>query len=369
MPKRWQIAARLQGPIVAEIVPPSEPGGLPQGFLGWYPIIDHPIGIKSNLAQFLVTPFLPEAERQKAGMWYSPVLAVTQIFAEADAIDALLPEIELEVDAVADQLSLFWTFPVSAYHLELLDLTEPVAEGEERETILFPNYVAPKDLETSFLGGVPQLTGSVDYSSLTDASKAALRWYAAGLRSLPDAQRFMAFWIALEIIAKGRSAAVHKPYKAPCGHEIPECPKCHKPTSRAVGGEQMKAFMQGECGLLADEAGRLWRMRQLMHGANRLTPDALKELPQALSDLWRALLRALALTFDFAWTGDWHPGVGVGNMWMRGRRKVTAFDLDPTVRNFPPLAGKNIIRVHTSPKSLGNVLPRPDGTPATEADG
>jgi hypothetical protein len=350
-----RVIAILSTPVIAEVVPSPEPGGLPQDFLGFYPIIDGPITVSVDDVNFLISPFGLDEEWKRAGIRYAPLLAMTDLLTkETDTLADCTEFIEHVLDAAVDQLSFGWTYPVSVRQLEIIDLTEPISVGDERETWIYPVYSSPKEQSTKFLGGAPNLLGP-DYSGMSEKQRAALRWYSIGLSVQADVQRYMAFWIALEILVREATDSVQRPYKAPCGHTIEACPACERPTTRNVGGEQIKGFLVDDCGLTEVQARDLWGARQMMHGSNKLTPKSLKEIPQHVSTLWGVLVAALAKSAGYPMSAPWLPGPGVGNMAIRGSRKVTERDLDPTRRTFDPFVGKSLIRIETPPHD--NAIP------------
>jgi hypothetical protein len=240
------------------------------------------------------------------------------------------------IEPLLDDLSFQLQYPVQVFQLELLDVTPPVGEGMEREMLLFPlpqGYPSPKflrsnsfDIQTSFS---PALSPHI--GSLSGKPRAALRWYVKGLAAPYETDKFAFFWIALEILCSQSTIVVEKPYVAACGHEIPQCPVCDKSTSRFVNGETIRRFIVEVLGASEASAKELWRMRQMFHGANDLTPQATEELPRHVLALRSLTATALKDALGLA-RASLPIITGAGPtinqaFYIGGRRKVDEFDL------------------------------------------
>jgi len=95
---------------------------------------------------------------------------------------------------------------------------------------------------------------------------ASLEWYHKALAAQFDVDRFIFFWIALEILFKLDGTEENAPYKAQCGHEIPHCPTCNKSTNKFVMGKSLKSYLIDKCNTDKKTADQLWRFRQVIHG-------------------------------------------------------------------------------------------------------
>jgi hypothetical protein len=183
--------------------------------------------------------------------------------------------------------------------LELLEVTPPISVGDERKMLLFPfpsGYPTPKFSMSVALGDiqvamVPTLNDTV--LSLPRSVRSALRWYVKSLDVPYDADKFMLLWIALEILCVETGIAVHKPYKAPCGHDIERCPICDRQTETRVNGPTIQEYLTVHLGVASGTARELWQMRQMFHGRLDLSRSAMEELPRLLMELRGSVVIAL----------------------------------------------------------------------------
>ncbi len=205
------------------------------------------------------------------------------------------------IESVTDDLSFQFQEDIPIVSLEVLDVTPPLSVGEERRMLLYPSpsgFPAPKFMSMAPLGSttalmVPNLRNN--YTIESDKTRAALRWYVKGLAATNSVDQFMNFWIAVEILCMQSKLVVKNPYKAPCGHLIPQCPTCNKSTEKMVNGDTIKQYMVGTLGIKAGDASDLWRVRQMFHGQNRLDEKATQNLPRMVYLVRYAAFRALKL--------------------------------------------------------------------------
>lgn len=196
------------------------------------------------------------------------------------------------VEPLLDSLSFQLQTVIHAYELQVLDMTPPVSVGMERDFFVskyssgkfIPSF-PPTNVKTSFY---PQLDLSLETASAK--TRAALRWYIKGLAATYEVDKFVFFWTALEILRSQTGVSVSSPYRARCGHEIPNCPTCGGTTSVERLGESMKKFLLDRANTGEETAKRLWRFRQIIHGAKDLTYEDMRELPMMANSLRRALL-------------------------------------------------------------------------------
>jgi hypothetical protein len=149
-----------------------------------------------------------------------------------------------------------------------------------------------------------------------------------------EADHFIFLWIASEILAADSDLKVSEPYRGPaCGHVIAECPECRAPTTKPVQGQSMKRWLTEGFGVDEDLAQRIWKTRQMLHGAFAFESTVMDELPE-LAQCLRAVVvtevkRRLRVPEDeppyAAPTGlSISPYMGVG-----GRSRVSERDLNP----------------------------------------
>ncbi len=147
------------------------------------------------------------------------------------ALERIHPALELLLDDLAFQLQT--TFIV--LQLEILDVTEPLAIGDEREMLLYPfpqgyqqwKFARSTAMGTETVAIVPTLRS--DYAALPNRHQQALDWYLKGIHAPVDSDRYIYFWVALEVLEKLTPHTVATPYNANCGHTIERCPHCDNP--------------------------------------------------------------------------------------------------------------------------------------------
>jgi hypothetical protein len=182
--------------------------------------------------------------------------------------------------------------------LEIIDCSPPFEAGIKRDVTTFPNgfptgkFQGFKTLGNIHTAPIPDLdTITGEYPS---KDRAALRWYSKGLAAQFDIEKFILFWLVLEILVSEMGIKKSVPYVASCGHEIPCCPICNKPTSRILQGERMKSFLES-LGLNRQDSIALWEMRQMLHGTNNLDAKTVQELAGLKIKLEIAALNALKI--------------------------------------------------------------------------
>lgn len=201
------------------------------------------------------------------------------------AVDALLiRKVEDLLERICDDLAFQLQLPIRTHVLEILDITPPVSSGESREILLFPfpqGFTPLKFMQSAHLGTTatersPGLT--TDLSGIGPRGQAALRWYHKALAAQFELDRFIFYWIVLEILCAERGKHVERPYINMCGHKIESCPTCNTSTSRRVNGPTLITFLTEDLGVDQRDAEALWRFRQMIHGANDLTFDKNEQL-------------------------------------------------------------------------------------------
>jgi hypothetical protein len=186
-------------------------------------------------------------------------------------------------------------------------MTPPVSVGIERDLFVskyfsgkFIPAFPPTNVDTSLH---PQLDLSLEKASAK--TRAALRWYIKGLAATYEVDKFMFFWIALEILLAQSEVSVVVPYQAPCGHEILNCPICQEPTSKKLTGQSIKKLLVEKANTPQETANKLWQFRQLVHGKKDLTYEDMRDLPMMSNSLRKALL--VLLKSSLGWPLDQPP--------------------------------------------------------------
>jgi hypothetical protein len=103
--------------------------------------------------------------------------------------------------------------------LEILDVTPPIASGETREMMLFP-WPQGYPLRPFYVSDALGDTQTDHWLNLTLRDRptdrrvsAARRWYLKGLAVAYQVDRFMMWWIALEILSKNSEHKIEEPWK------------------------------------------------------------------------------------------------------------------------------------------------------------
>lgn len=164
-------------------------------------------GIDNKVIRFLpVNP--PDGWVQIAhGSLLEPIEIQIKVLAE-DAHLAL-NRVDNLLESIIDDLSFRLQFPLPIRMLQVIDVSEPVAIGMEREFLLFTyptGYQHSKFGNTIFSGlhlteKVPELRHS--YSDVTERQKSVLRWYHKALASTSQVDTFIFLFVCLEILARG----------------------------------------------------------------------------------------------------------------------------------------------------------------------
>jgi hypothetical protein len=185
-----------------------------------------------------------------------------------------------------------------------------------------------------------RMFGQLPDSLEVEGSKiaAALRWFVKALSTDLLHDQFIFLWIALEILCDASEVEVLAPYVGPCQHEIGACPDCGTPTTRMVRGATMRAFLE-RFGVSEEQAKKLWRMRQLMHGAIPFDSSELKGLGSLVQPLRSVVADGLKERLGkkpeepplVATSGlSIHPALGAG-----GTSRITDEDIQPLVPTAP----------------------------------
>ena len=225
------------------------------------------------------------------------------VFFVADDEASAHRKVDHLLEMLLDSLSFQLQTAIHVYELQMPDMTPPVKVGIERKYLtikyssgkFIPSF-PPTNVQTSLY---PKLTHSLEEAGIK--ARAALRWYIKGLAAIYEVDKFIFFWIALEILRSESGVSVSSPYCARCGHEIPNCPICGETTSKEELGESMKKFLVDKANISEDIATKLWKFRQMIHGTKDLTYEELRDLPTMANSLRQALLTILkpALGWSF----------------------------------------------------------------------
>jgi hypothetical protein len=333
----WRVTAAVKFPVAVMPGTPLEQGSILPQSLKFVSRI--PAQMTQELSGILIT----------LGPWRGPTLPVDtfgtpselarlSFLTTADSGESALSQMYDLIELVLDALSFQLQEAIDILQMEVLDVTPPLAVGMTRNVLFYPfpiGFHSPKFSQSIILGNIQAVfTPSLPMHNSIDNEKtrAALRWYVKGLAAPFDVERFISYWITLEILCSDNDIIVEKPYIARCGHEIRHCPICSAPTSRIINGPTIKKFLTEQLGIESADAKKLWGIRQMFHGANHLTQQATKELPRLVIVAQNAALMGLKRSLGIG--EEMLPlsspeAVSVQGPAFGGTREIQDYDLDP----------------------------------------
>ena len=218
--------------------------------------------------------------------------------------------------------------------VEVIDITEPLEVGAERESQTFSS--APFDgnaqgIAMTGVSGFLECSLPPTLAQLDSRTAAALKWFVKSIETARLHDQFIFSWIALEILRSDSGVGVTAPYRANCQHEISACPLCLTPTARVLLGQSMQKFLVEIGGVSVNVAADLWRMRQMMHGAVPFDSPKLDALPSLVHPLRSAV--SVALKRKLGWSDDSPPVIQQSGMVIHpsvsayGSRHITERDV------------------------------------------
>ena len=241
-------------------------------------------------------------------------------------------------DRVLESLSFQMQTPLQIQGVCAIDLTGLPVVGEERAYAQWSGFSTPTFRPTSVpmesLVGrlVPDLDVDLDPSDAR--ANRALDWYLKALTAPFEADHFIFLWIACEILAAESDLKVSEPYHGPaCGHLIEACPECAAPTTKHVHGRSMRRWLSEGFGVDEDVAKRIWKARQMLHGAFALDSTVMDELPELAQ--WLRAVVVIEIKRRLGVAEDEPPfaspmGLSVSPyMALTGTAKVSERDLSP----------------------------------------
>ena len=330
--RRWRIEASI---VFPRELPPMSGGAFPQRLEPVTRILE--CGGRVDGIRIALRP----SEQPPVDLMHDVASLVFIVDLEGDAdaaLDLANPVIESTIESLSYQLQVV----LHVHDLEVIEITAPVVVGEERDILNLPapqgyNTIAFKPAMTP-LGVRTRLQPDprTQLDKTEPRSSRALDWYLKALRSDLQADQFMFFWIATEILASGSGIRVEEPWITRCGHRVESCPECDKETKREIQGQSRQAYLRQVFGLQPAEARQVWEMRQMLHGAIPLASEKMASLPQ-LSSLLRVGL-ILELNSRLALTGSDAPRLDANHVLvgpeigLAGSRIITQWHSDRSRR-------------------------------------
>ena len=213
----------------------------------------------------------------------------------AHAFETSRPLVESVIDALAFQMQV--ALHVVAF--DLVDATEPLTLGEDRDSDTHANSdanIAPK------FSTVPMDYTWVEYAAETPSldlvlfpattrHQMALWWYVKALDARYAVDKFVALWTAAEILWEDSDVKITEPYTVhACKHVIGSCPECGESVAKLVRGASIKQYLSDRAGVPEADARDMWKVRQVVHGDNFFDPQGLDSLGRLVTILKAAVL-------------------------------------------------------------------------------
>ena len=327
---KWRLRTTL---VVPTTVPLPPGGGMPQTLQFISRVPNQVRDYAGQRVKLRSADSSPETDMYAQNPQVKLVDLLTDVEADDSwsAVRSFGPTLEAIVDLMSFQLGA----TVGVGQADVVDVTPPVAIGEERSVDLFAGSPFDKNARQIEMQSIQGLAwGQLPDISVIQDSRvaAALRWFIKSLSTVLLHDQFIFLWIALETLCDDSDVSVSDLYHGPCGHVIPSCPDCGRATSIKVRGATIKAFLE-TFDVSTVDTKSLWRMRQMMHGAIPFDSTELDVLPSLLQVLRAAVATGLkdrlGVSRDSAPlvspTGlSIHPGMGLG-----GSRSIDEKDLEP----------------------------------------
>ncbi len=331
-----RVAYRLAVPLQITVEEgPDEPGGLPKR-LGSSPRV--PVRASLVVGSDCVAT-IQQARGTADSMVPQTSPAELILRTPASSLDDGVAKTRDLAATLIDLLSFQMQAPIHILQLEALDVSLPLVDGEDRQLSIQPQA------GNGFAGLF--FTGDMDFQWVIDARmeaqlmeplpldskpRLALWWYLKVLYTPFIIDQFLFLWTALEVLSPLKGDGVQASYRAPCGHLIERCPDCSAPTGRRIQGETLIALLR-DAGVEEDAAKRLWRVRQVIHGANRFKSlDDIREIGALVQVLRAAVLTLLKPEIGVP---PWESpvmrrvdGPVVGSLGLLAHRALSAEDLE-----------------------------------------
>ncbi len=333
--KHVRVRYRLAVPVQITVEEgPDEPGGMPKR-LGSTPRIP----VRSSLAVGDCVATIQRALGIADPMVPQTSPAELVLRSHASSLEEAVVATRDLAATLIDLLSFQMQIPVHIRQLEALDVSFPLAEGEEREMVLqpqagnaFAGLFFTGDMDFQWVIDTQVEGRLMDPPPLDSKPRLALWWYLKVLYTPFIIDQFLFLWTALEVLSPLQGDGVHAPYRGQCGHVIDRCPHCEAPTARRVQGETLVSLLR-DVGVHEASARRLWRVRQVIHGANRFkTLEDIREIGALVQVLRAAVLSLLKGEVGVpAWESPaMHrvDGPVHTSPWLLGRRTLDAQDID-----------------------------------------
>jgi hypothetical protein len=217
---------------------------------------------------------------------------------QAATVDDARSRIDLPSELLIESLSFLLQTALVWQNLRYLDITPPVAAGDQREFTTQAGAMADKFTQSVAMGGIAIDDVVRLPAALVEPEpklRQALGWYVKALSTPFTADQFIFLWIAVDLFRGMSGISVVEPYTTRCGHKIASCPTCNASVNRELQGQSVQKYLVDRFKLDAAVAARIWKARQIMHGAvafDSAVMDELGELVQITRSVVAAELKA-----------------------------------------------------------------------------
>jgi hypothetical protein len=125
--------------------------------------------------------------------------------------------------------------------------------------------------------------------------RAGLRWFAMGLSAYSVVDKFIFYWIALEMLVSDIVPSQKRFFRCrKCGHEIQHCPSCGSSTMHRPTMTQKIRTLLMAMGRTPELFDQLWQTRQMFHGRAELASlEEVEAIAKQVGELKGIVVKAL----------------------------------------------------------------------------
>lgn len=194
---------------------------------------------------------------------------------DGESIEEAHEKIYAALEWISDYVAFMMLSPVYWQINNIFDTASKRGQAGTLASMRNPKWFSSKVMGNGRIAPLKTIKLS---TGLSEKTLAALRWYHKGLAANYDIDRFIAYWVALELLAPLASEAVNAPREymrsrnCDC-RPIQNCPSCGVSTEYQPGGPapSVTRYLMDVCGYTKKTARELSSFRQALHGSGRLT--------------------------------------------------------------------------------------------------
>lgn len=311
----------------------DEPGGLPKK-LGQIPRV-------SPESSVVVDGCVATLRQSDIEYPLGPGMGVAELHLRvpAESFESALSTGAELTSTLIDRLSFELQSPIHTLQVHALDVSAPLQTGTDRECLVDPG-VNERVAGLFFRGQADfQWQAEVVHQAdlgipppLDSKPRLALWWYLKSLYTPYIVDQFLFLWTSFEVFSPLPGATEEGPIVPRCGHVLEACPECGVSTSRLVMGPSHQASLV-QLGVRPEDAKSLWRIRQVVHGANRFkTLEDVHHIGSLVQILRAAVLNLLKGELKIpAWEGpiiQRVDGPVTSTPWVMGSQQITTDDIE-----------------------------------------